>query len=463
MNTGEHLNRLIAAGIITCLVGLTAVAQSEPNLAELEARIAKLEANETEQALLSSWPGFEFHGYMRSGFGSNGEGGAIEAFRAPNAGAKYRLGNEAETYLETAFRQNLVPRKGESKFGTQVLIAYVTPSSSNNDFDSTITLREAFADASGVLEFAPEAEFWAGQRFYDRWDIHMNDFYYRDLSGFGGGVQKVEAGPGIMSLAWLGGTISEVRSDGLPREDPESALNNNTFDVRMDEIKLPLGKLGLSFDAVYFDGDDFTRDGDEHPISVENSAGWGVGIYYTIEDDSTYRNRFVAQYGNGVASSFRSVITPPPHLIIDEGESLDMDEFKRLLLINDFVVDTQSGWSLTLAAVYDYYDLGQGGNDKLEWYSLGARPVYFFTEHLSLAIEAGWDYTDTEGGAKGSLWKATIAPQITPASHILSRPALRAFVTYAWWSDEFRGSVAENTYSDETEGLSAGLQMETWW
>jgi maltoporin len=42
----------------------------------------------------------EFHGYLRSGFGMNGEGGKMEAFKAPGAGAKYRLGNESDTYGE---------------------------------------------------------------------------------------------------------------------------------------------------------------------------------------------------------------------------------------------------------------------------------------------------------------------------------------------------------------------------
>jgi len=35
---------------------------------------------------------FEFHGYFRSGYGLNGEGGQQVAFQAPGADAKYRLG-----------------------------------------------------------------------------------------------------------------------------------------------------------------------------------------------------------------------------------------------------------------------------------------------------------------------------------------------------------------------------------
>ena len=49
---------------------------------------------------------FEFHGYLRAGYGMNGEGGKMEAFKAPGAFAKYRLGNEAETYGEMALTNN---------------------------------------------------------------------------------------------------------------------------------------------------------------------------------------------------------------------------------------------------------------------------------------------------------------------------------------------------------------------
>jgi maltoporin len=47
--------------------------------------------------------GFRFHGYRRSGFGVDGTGKGQQPFIAPLAPAKYRLGNEAETYLETTF------------------------------------------------------------------------------------------------------------------------------------------------------------------------------------------------------------------------------------------------------------------------------------------------------------------------------------------------------------------------
>jgi hypothetical protein len=47
--------------------------------------------------------GFRFHGYLRSRFGVDSTGKGQQPFIAPLARSKYRLGNEAETYLETTF------------------------------------------------------------------------------------------------------------------------------------------------------------------------------------------------------------------------------------------------------------------------------------------------------------------------------------------------------------------------
>ena len=44
-----------------------------------------------------------------------------------------------------------------------------------------------------------------------------------------------------------------------------------------------------------------------------------------------------------------------------------------------------------------------------------------------------------------------------------SRPALRAFVTYANWSDGLRGFVGGTPYANKTSGLTYGVQVETWW
>src|SRR5215467_1466268 len=85
---------------------------------------------------------FEFHGYFRSGYGLNGKGGQQVVFQAPGAYAKYRLGNEAETYDELIFVNNwLNPDRDSDKAWakTEVMIeANTTNSTSYANFPNGI-------------------------------------------------------------------------------------------------------------------------------------------------------------------------------------------------------------------------------------------------------------------------------------------------------------------------------------
>ena len=112
----------------------------------------------------SEW-GFEFHGYLRSGFGINGYGNSMTAFQAPNSGAKYRLGNEAETYFETTFLSRMPEDMLEDgvTFDTQIRLAYVIEFDESNSSDADTSLREAFSIVRGVWKDVPQAAFWAGQ------------------------------------------------------------------------------------------------------------------------------------------------------------------------------------------------------------------------------------------------------------------------------------------------------------
>src|SRR5215475_2111031 len=164
---------------------------SEPTydlLNEAEANISKL------QEQLAT---FEFHGYFRSGYGLNGKGGSQVAFQAPGADAKYRLGNEAETYGELIFVNNwLNPQRSDQAWlKTEVMIEANTSNSASyanfpgNNGNDQFRLREAFVRAGHIFDFQPNAKFWAGERYYRRQHIEINDFYPLDMSGYGAGVE----------------------------------------------------------------------------------------------------------------------------------------------------------------------------------------------------------------------------------------------------------------------------------
>jgi maltoporin len=406
--------------------------------------------------------GFRFHGYLRSGFGVTGDGKPMEPFMAPNADAKYRLGNEAEAYLETTFNYGQTPEGDPGAFfDTKITVSYTVPTSRSNDFDTTVSLREAWALARGVWKAQPEATFWAGERFYDRHDLHMSDFYYRDMSGFGGGIEGVAVGSRArLAAAWLGGAVDQVNPDGSVPAEGEYRFDKNTLDVRLYAVPAGQAQLTFAFDLSHFNGDvvpDPAGDivfedgvGVAGSVLLERPFGWG-------------RNIASVQVGTGPASNFRAVLTTPEGRTFQPGETVDTRDLWRVRLLNDLIVEPRPRWSLLLGTVYQELDNGAATGNRIRWVSLGARPGYHFSPYFSLKAEAGWDYTDQAAGPAGSLVKLTIAPQITPQLKALSRPALRAYATWARWSKDFVGLVAPIDYGDEQHGFTVGVQLETWW
>jgi maltoporin len=92
------------------------------------------EADEEIEQLQEREGTFEFHGYARSGSSLNSVGGEQAAFEAPGAEAKYRLGNEAETYAELIFVTNWVnPDHDSSKawFKSEFMIEINTSNAGN--------------------------------------------------------------------------------------------------------------------------------------------------------------------------------------------------------------------------------------------------------------------------------------------------------------------------------------------
>jgi maltoporin len=463
--------------LITCtvLVSLSALADDAVNQlrnefeaykTESEARIASLESEAENAGQLTDNPAldFEFHGYFRAGLGVNGNGDGMEAFRAPNAESKYRLGNEAETYVEATFQQNFrAPQLIEQgvDFHTVLTFAYVTPTIDNNSFDTTTSLREAYAGARGVWSAQPEAQFWAGNRFYEHLDIHIIDFFFRDMSGFGGGIEDVKIDNGMKwAAAWLGGSIDELDSSGIAYENDYN-FNKNTLDLRLYNIALGSSTLALSLDISDFGGDQLVTEGTTNV--VEDSFGWAAGAILTTPLGDNLSNRLTVQYGEGAADNFKAVITAPKGVDLTTVTTIPINDTRRLRITDDIVIETGSPVSLQAVAVYEYYDNGFDSMSTIDWVSLGARPIYHFNSWFSLAFEGGFDYTRQDDGPEGVLGKLTLAPQIQPGTGHFDRPSIRAYLTYAAWSDGFEGSVAPVSYGDDSQGISCGVQMEAWW
>ena len=425
---------------------------SEPTydlLREADVKIEKL------QEQLKS---FEFHGYFRSGYGLNSVGGQQVAFQAPGAGAKYRLGNEAETYSELIFVNNwLNPEHNSDKawMKTEFLVQANTTNSANyanfpnGAGNDQFRLREAFVQAGNVIEIQPNAKFWAGERFYRRQSIHIDDFYQLDMSGYGGGVEDLDLRIGKMSVAFLSGARPDIVTQN-------GYLTKSNIDVRFYDLKGPAGLWGGWFNFATSKGGT-TSTG----TTIPTTDGYAFGLrHQRLEWRGGYHS-FSIQYGTGAASNFStSIVDPTPFL----------HSSKRLLITEHVLFQPNEKFAIMPIFIYQRSKDGNPQHDWNQWISFGARPEIFFTKYISLAFEGGFDHTKgfvlTQNGDNhldGWLRKFTIAPQIGAGRKFFSRPVLRAFLTYASWSDGFRGYVGGTPYLNKTNGLTYGVQAETWW
>ena len=70
--------------------------------------------------------------------------------------------------------------------------------------------REAFIQVGSVLVSNSSADFWAGERYYRRLNIDIDDFYFLDTSGYGGGVENLNVGIGQVAISYLGGAKDDL-------------------------------------------------------------------------------------------------------------------------------------------------------------------------------------------------------------------------------------------------------------
>ncbi|MDP8219376.1 MAG: carbohydrate porin [Candidatus Theseobacter exili] len=398
--------------------------------------------------------GFEFHGYMRSGYGVNGEGGHQVPFQAPGADAKYRLGNETETYGELAFANDFDPGGAGPSFKVQARIAFHTDENTNYDPDNTkFAIRESFVEASD-FDWSGDIKFWAGQRFYRRHDIHINDFYIFNMSGYGGGFEDMPFlfGNSKLALAYIGGSSDEYEFPGT------GYISKNTLDLRIYEIDVPLGQGTIWIAPSTLKGGIYSAagaDGESIKQRYDSTSGFALGLIHNRNYGNGGYNEVTLQYGKGTGSDFSPDVQNP---------TMNLDDAWQFRVTESTIIQVNDHLSMMGDIIWQVKDDGSNSDSKTTWLSAGVRPVYCFTDHLALAFEAGADWADNEqSNTDGVLLKLTVAPELRFGNKFLDRPVLRAYVTYASWSNDFEGEIGSNAYSDETAGLSAGLQMEAWW
>src|SRR5579872_6136380 len=425
------------------------------------------EAENKIQGLQRQVGAFEFHGYFRSGYGLNSDGGQQVAFQAPGTEAKYRLGNEAETYGEFIFVNNWLnpdQHPDQAWVKTEIMIEANTSNSTNYaafpqnvvngqvvpDGNDQFRLREAFVRGGHFLgDTQPDAIFWAGERYYRRQHIEINDFYPLDLSGYGAGFEDVKVGFAKLAVAFLAGARPDITTDN-------GNYAKSNIDVRVYDVKGPFGLYGVWFDFA-------TSKGGTIPTGMVNptSSGEAFGLKFQHLEWHGGFHSLAIQYGTGPASNFSS----PGSGTVVQNPTPFINSQAQFLITEQVLLQPNDKFAIMPIFVYQRTKDGNPLHPWQQWVSFGVRPEVFFTKYLSLAFEGGFDHTHSQIAPlyDGWLRKFTIAPQIGAGRKFFSRPVLRAFLTYGNWSDGLRGFVGGIPFQNRTDGFTYGVQAETWW
>lgn len=393
----------------------------------------------------------EFHGYFRSGLGKSSKEGGLECFRLPGASGNqnFRLGNECETYGEAQFDQGVYEGKDGVKFDYHVMFGYATVQ--NGDFENLaspenhIALRQNYVDAKN-LKSLNGGSVWVGKRYYQRHDIHINDFFYWNNSGPGGGVEKFGLG------GTLNTSLAILRNNGNNTTNNPANNASSTLDWRLGGIP---GGLEV---GVQYNKEDTTLANAKNGWAL--FAEWQMNVLGGV-------NKLFGMYGkdSAAAAGFRG---PNNTLGCDFGQTVGTCD-QGWGILDHLVIQPMPDFSAAFAI--GHYDL----KNNFKWDFAGVRPVFSLSEYFKIQGELGWNKVKAASQSDSAqLTKLTIAPTIVAGKGFWARPELRAYYSYNKWNNKARdgvfgagnGTIAGGVagpFGTNTKGSVYGLQAEAWW
>lgn len=397
----------------------------------------------------------QFTGYFRSTLGGAEAGAAMPGFQAPGSSAKYRLGNENDTVFEAGIDHRLAQPAGapaSSYLQTVFMLNGYAGIGDSSDLTGA-GIVQAYVKMSRYLG---DYDIWAGRRYYQRQQFNMNDYFWLNTAQgahIGAGIEDLPLGPGKVDLAAHGYEDPEVNS--TVTAGTSGTLHSRMLEARYRDIAIGDG-LKLNTFVSY------TARPEDTVLGFKSEDGASAAVWLNMNMGRS-SNTLMSIYRQGLGLAQGPTNARP--IREDTGSGYDLSQAKLWEVANNYQL-SMDAYALEFMLLTHTEETGKDGvkGDKIQWNSVGVRPVYFMTKSTSLALELGHDQVDNEvSDRSGSVNKSTLAFQVTPENFSWSRPIIRLFATHAAWSDGFKGLVGGTSYINKTNGWSSGVQTEVWW
>jgi maltoporin len=299
---------------------------------------------------------------------------------------------------------------------------------------------------------------WMGKRFY-RWSaIDMDDFFSVDMSGPGFGVIGAKSEAGVFSAAVMNTTASrEFNTDSAPVVTGIGNAAKTTLHLRWEDLATAFGTWSY---WVAGGTTPPTRSAGGTVYSSANGGFLGVKNAHAVFGG---KNEIGVAFGQGVMSNLSS----QGELVRDcstlHDVTCNVQDSSRVRAWDGFSWEVDR-WTGQVGVIIEDWNKGQ--NSHVRWTSVGVRPIYWFTEHLSLVTEAGTSIVTDDSDSLGErrLTRFTVAPQMSFGKGNFSRPVFRAFYSRTNWSENNKISAAADapTFANITDKDSFGVQTEIW-
>jgi maltoporin len=393
--------------------------------------------------------GIDLYGYTRGGFYSSRDDAPRGGYTLGGDAQKFRLGNEGDNGIEFGIGKTFNAGNGLT-FG-----AFYMPTVWNGKNGTD----EAYATLSG-LPFAPEAEFWAGQRRLRLQDVHIVDKFFADYGdNLGAGVRKLQLGPVKLGV---GVFTSDSYNNDVSRPNQASRLNVDVSGIAINpggELRITATKVFGDFQyghdgaglSLVHNQTDFLVPGLKNALFLQAANGHAglSGQFFGLDSPGT--TSLVVGPG-GVVTPLTN--PPTPNAGHKSWRAVDSLSWQA----------GRFGGQTIMAYEHSKADGGAADGVVTKDISIGGRVSYAFTDHLKLLADAGTTSRAVDGQPTQRLHKLTIAPTLSLGPGIFSRPELRLYATRVKWNDAAAAAHATSFgASGRTSATLFGVQIEAWW
>lgn len=380
----------------------------------------------------------EFNGYMRAGLGLGTESGSNPKHEVAKIG---RLGNENDFYTEFGFKKEVYNEDGVSFLVDSMLNSWSAPDGQGG---LSADVAQFNIQAKGLFDFDKEAVLWAGQRYYQRQDIHITDFYYWNTSGIGGGIEHINMGPGKLSLAVIQSEDLQAATDYVA---------SYTADIRYAGLSLwENASLELGFNYNY------GNEKNDQDIIADDGLMLTAVLVQGFGKSSS--NKTILQYGS--SSYAADMVNYGGGTGFDRsGDSNDGTGFRIINTGTTSVGENiEIGHQVLFGSATDVSYGGGIAEDVTTW-SIVVRPMYSWDEHMRTVVELG-TYSDDADDVTYASSKFTIAQAWSAGSGFYARPEIRIYASYLA-DHEGDSNAGTGAFNGEESEISVGMQAEAWW